>query len=369
MLVIVARAFAVAFLAAAAAGAQDTRAWLDAGASSVRYADDVSASSLTLSPGVRVAGARAAFGAFGLVTKSSGASTLSGTVYGSVTPFSAGRVSMELGGSGGGSSHSDGTATGQVLGTGRLYLNAKRGGAWIGAGVGQTSDGATWRGLAQGNLGAWMASDATAGILTVLPTSVEGSIRYTDAMVTVQRYLARMELSASLGSRFGDPIPSLVSDRVWGHASATAWLAPGVGIVASGGTYPVDFTQGFPGGRYVSLALRLQRARTRPDVAATPAAASASMVRAFQARRAGAQLELRVLAPNARSVEIAGDFTRWEPVALRPEGNGWWSTSRAMSAGAHELSVRADGGAWEAPPGLVAVRDEFGGHAGVLVVR
>ena len=69
---------------------------------------------------------------------------------------------------------------------------------------------------------------------------------------------------------------------------------------------------------------------------------------------------------------FAGCYREWERMVtlkpLTPVGGGWWSTSRAIGSGAHEMNVRVNGGAWEPPPGLVAIRDEFGGTTGLLVI-
>jgi hypothetical protein len=40
-----------------------------------------------------------------------------------------------------------------------------------------------------------------------------------------------------------------------------------------------------------------------------------------------------------------------------------------IAPGRYQTNARVDGGPWVAPPGLVAVHDEFGGVFGVLVVR
>jgi len=78
---------------------------------------------------------------------------------------------------------------------------------------------------------------------------------------------------------------------------------------------------------------------------------------------------IRVHAPNAMSVEISGDFTLWQPVAMSRSSGGWWTLQRNLAAGSYEVNVRADGGEWLAPPGLPALRDEFGGVVGVLTIN
>jgi hypothetical protein len=354
---------------AGAAGAQRARLGVDLGTSSVRYADSIQVAALTVTPAFDLAGRAAFLSGSGTLSQSSGAQTFSGTAFGGIAPQLSSRYSIELGGAFGGSSHSDGSRTGQMLGSGRLYVSGGGLGAWGGAGLGRTWDGTKWRGLVQATLGAWLGRPAGSVVVNVSPTSVDDSIRYTDGILTLQRPGDRVALSASLGARFGDPLPSLVTDRLWGSVSGTLWVQPFAGIVASAGTYPVDFTQGYPGGRYVSLALRLQRerARTLPEVRL--AGAPASNVRAFEAQRAGSSVRIRVHAPGARTVELAGSLTQWAAVQLVSEGNGWWSTSRTATPGHHEITVRVNGGAWEVPPGLPVLRDEFGGVAGLLVVR
>ena len=63
-----------------------------------------------------------------------------------------------------------------------------------------------------------------------------------------------------------------------------------------------------------------------------------------------------------------GDFTDWEPVALR-RADGRWTLELALAPGVHRLNVRVDGGEWRVPPSLTGVDDGFGGRVGLLVVR
>lgn len=75
-----------------------------------------------------------------------------------------------------------------------------------------------------------------------------------------------------------------------------------------------------------------------------------------------------VVARGAASVELAGDFTSWEAVALSREGNSW-RLAWPLAPGTYRCNIRIDGGAWVVPDGMVAARDEFGGEVGVLVVE
>jgi hypothetical protein len=82
----------------------------------------------------------------------------------------------------------------------------------------------------------------------------------------------------------------------------------------------------------------------------------------------GGQVTLRVTPVGAaRQVEVMGDFSEWQPLALERRG-GAWERALALSAGPHRVLVRVDAGPWQ-PPGNVAVaNDDFGGTVGLIVV-
>jgi len=73
--------------------------------------------------------------------------------------------------------------------------------------------------------------------------------------------------------------------------------------------------------------------------------------------------------PDARQVELMGSFTDWAPVRLTSTAPGVWSFNVFLAPGVHRVNIRVDGGAWSVPPGLTAVRDEFGGEVGLLIVQ
>ncbi|MBU8922609.1 MAG: hypothetical protein KOO63_12395 [Bacteroidales bacterium] len=47
---------------------------------------------------------------------------------------------------------------------------------------------------------------------------------------------------------------------------------------------------------------------------------------------------------------------------------GHWQVNLKISSGTHRISISIDGEAWEAPPGLTPVNDEFGRTVSVLVM-
>jgi hypothetical protein len=353
--------------------AQGTTLAIEVGSARMRFADSIDATTVSVAPAVRVVAPRGSFIASGTFSQLRGASSNSGVLDGTWSALARGRWTGEIEGVAGGSAHSDGTRTGQLLGLTRLHVAATSRGAWLGGGMGRTWDGA-WRGVLQGDVGGWLVNGASSLTVSLSPTVVDDTIKYSDTFIAGHRESSRWELDASLGIRAGNQLPTLPANRsTWGSVGATWWATPRFGVVASAGTYPVDFTQGFPGGQFVSLSVRLRSPVIvwRPPLAeatATPA----DRVSSIEARRVSGgsdQHRIRVFAPGARNVELSGDFTLWTPVALTSEGRGWWTATLPISRGTHEVNVRVNGGPWRAPPGLAALDDEFGGTVGLLVIR
>lgn len=352
------------------AAQQSSGSSLDISSSRMRFADSIDASAVSLTPAFRSSGSRGSFSGLGTYSQLSGWWSASGLADATVILARTRFLSAEAEGIAGGSQHSDGGRTGQLLGLGRLHLASPARGIWVGGGGGNTWDGA-WRAVVQGDAGAWIASDASSLAVRLSPTMVDDTIRYADTFLAARHETFPWELSVTLGARSGDRIPTLPANRnVWGSVGAVFWMARSAGLVAGAGTYPVDFTQGFPGGRFVTFGLRFRSGTNAAPAPAARAARGAEAVRAFQARRtAGSSHSIRIFAPEARSVELTGDFTEWRAVPLRSDGRGWWTATFAIPNGIHELNVRVNGGDWLVPPGLTSAKDEFGVVTGVLVVR
>jgi hypothetical protein len=206
--------------------------------------------------------------------------------------------------------------------------------------------------------------------LSLTPVAMGDSIRYADGQLSVSQQGGRLELAAVAGGRIGDQLQSLGgTTRVWGNLSATVWLKPRIAMVVGGGNYPIDPTQGFPGGRYVSVGLRFSQSARLVATPIPTAVEPGAAVAKFEVEESSGSVTFRLLAPRAHSVEIAGDFSSWDPIQLSPAANGWWITTRALSPGKYQMNLRIDGGKWTAPPGLLGMLDEFGGSVGLLVVR
>jgi len=381
------RRISLGFLALAAfplvAGAQLTGASIDLGGLTMRYADSVDATALALTPAFWAESSLTSFALAGTLSQfASDGWSAQGAAAGSVFTRRIGSLLGELEGASGGSAHNDGSRTGQILATARAHFAGAERGVWAGGGLGRTWDGFTWRSVRQGEAGAWTSMGAVTALASVTPVVVDDSVRYTDAQLSAGVNLRHFELTASGGFRGGGRLPTLGGTaKSWGSASVTGWIGSRIAIVASAGTYPVDLTQGFPGGRFASLSVRLGARRFAPSLSQVsqvslvdgiPPASGAgpSTATVFELRNVGGGArEIRVLAPSASSVELMGDFTDWAPVRLTLGGEGWWSVRLPIAVGIHEINLRIDGGAWITPPGLMSRSDEFGGSVGLLVVR
>ncbi|HSQ30701.1 MAG TPA: glycogen-binding domain-containing protein [Gemmatimonadaceae bacterium] len=351
--------------------AQRVSSSIDVGGSSMRYADSISSSGPSISPSFSLDWARTSLDATGTYSHLGGGSSTQGTVSGSFFTPSAGVLLGEFFGSAGGSAHQDGARTGQTLALARAHAMSASGGAWVGGGAGRTWDGSTWRTVLASEAGAWLSKRGLSVVGSVAPTQVADTIRYVDTQLSTRWVSPKLELGASVGVRGGAHSAALGgTGSNWGSVALVTWLVPQMGIVLDAGTYPVDLTQGFPGGRFASLSLRLRTSPARTDRSvAQDDPASAPGVSSFSLEPGSSGQTIRVRAPNARNVEIMGDFTQWRPVALERDGEGSWLLGVRIGPGTHQINVRVDGGPWMVPPSLPAITDEFGGSVGLLVVR
>ena len=347
---------------------------LDVGGAAVRYDDSVNVTATTLTPRLRFDHGRVAGSVIGTLSSFlEGGWTGHGALDVSVLSGAVGPLRLELGGEAGGSVHDDATRTGQYLGRARLHLGNGTRGVWAGTAGGRTWDASLWHPVVQGDFGAWARIGRVQLFAMVTPSAVGDSLRYTDAQGAVRWDGRRVELALGMGARSGDRFAR--ESPTWGSVAATLWFTSRVGLVAAGGRYPVDYTQGYPGGRYVSLAVRLGG---RPH--ATLALSShVQAARTLSSRTAGPRLEtaplpngrqvIRVHAPGAQIVELMGDFTAWQPIALTPAANGWWTTMLAIEPRVYQLNVRVNGDAWDVPAGVLETVDEFGARVGVVDLR
>jgi hypothetical protein len=346
----------------------------------LRYADTLSAKAVTVTPRFLADWPNALVDASGTISQfTSGGWSTQGALSGSLFTAKARDLLGELGGFAGGSAHQDGTRTGEIIGDGRLHFVRQSGEFFVGGGGGVTSNGSTWGSVLEGEAGVSVNLAPVGASLTISPVLVRDSIKYTDGQLSLSWTNERLDLGALIGTRVGNQLTNLnANTKSWASFSAAAWMTPHLALAAGGGTYPIDPTQGFPGGRFVSLSIRFATGR-HPN--ALPSGAEQNPlesrpadiplgISSFSAVRSGAGLiTLRVNAPRAQLVEITGDFTNWAPVRLQSSGDGSWSTALPLGSGKYQMNLRIDGGAWIVPPCLLSMLDEFGGSVGLLVIE
>jgi hypothetical protein len=354
---------------AAPAFAQHPRFSVDAGALNMQYADSVDANAIAVTPSLWIDTRRASLITIATLSEFSGGGwSAQGSAVGSLFTRKRKLFLAEFEASAGGSTRNDASRTGQLLGIARAHLSTATRGAWIGAGFGGTWDGVEWRNVLQGEAAAWVAVANASASLSATPVVVDDSIRYTDTQISGALNFSRVDLDASAGFRGGSQLPTLGGTaKSWGSASITGWITSHIALVAGAGTYPVDLTQGFPGGRFASFSIRFGSRRFSPSREPKAEPMSPSLLTLRNAGEGKRQIRIRL--PAASTVEIMGDFTDWAAIALQQEENGWWSARLPIKAGIHEMNVRIDSGSWTVPPGLPRKSDEFGGSVGVLVVE
>lgn len=367
-----------AFVVAAKAWAQPVRASVAIGAAQVEVVEQPVFTSTTVSPAlvlqspwalVSLQGTLSRVGSVGWSRQGNAVASL----YSAVTRDG---VMFEATGSYGGSAFPGGAATAQALGGVRVHRIGTSGDAWFGGSAGAMSDGVAWRGVRQVELGGSLERRTGSLSGVVSPTVTDDTLGYTDLLGVYTTSLGGLDLTLSAGGRLGAALPIVGGDRrVWGGLGTQFWLAPRTALQLGIGTYPVDVTQGFPAGRYASIALRVgalrslnasSRAAARDG---TRVARAAGVTEFALSRARDGRVLVRVRTDAARRVELAGDITAWDAVELAANADGWWEISLpAPLTEVIEVALRVDGGVWIAPPGTEAVVDEFGGASGRVVV-
>lgn len=357
---------------------------VDAGAASVQYDEYLRTQAVTVSPAGRLDLPRGSVVARGAWSRyESGNSSFQGLLAGNLLVPVGARLQAELGALGSSTYYGaaadyyadGGERAGSLLGELRLHLSGDARGAWAGLTGGAVTDGFDRRTYWQGELAAWRRVRSVTVSAQARPTWASGQ-RFTDAEVTARWWIRDVELSGNAGTRAGDVA---MGARSWLELGAVAWMLPRLAIVAAGGRYPADVAQGVPGARYATLALRIAthpppriEATARPTTTRAPSLALLRLLPpagAFTSRLlADGRVLLRVRAPEAAQVELMGDFTNWEPVALARAEDGAWERAFALAPGTYRFNVRRDGGAWEVPPGVSALDDDFGGRVGLFIV-
>lgn len=206
-----------------------------------------------------------------------------------------------------------------------------------------------------GNLAAWYGN-------AIATTHIDTARRWQHDLSSSTTVIAgRAEVSVDVGLR----VRNWIMREHWASVAANWRLDERLTLIGSLGSYPSDRVRSLPGARFATIGLRVQRGRSpfedffrAPDL---PAFRIDTL--------GGGGRVVRIRAPRALHMELTGDFTDWTTLPMRQGEHGEWELILPIAPGTYRVSVRADGGRWRAPPGLVPVLDEFGSESAVVVVR
>jgi len=364
--------------------AQWLRSSVGLGAVSVRYAETLETTMVSLTPTLSWLSTHGIVTVTGVLASASVQGVMAAALTTSFDAPVAADLAVQTGGS-----RTNEAITRQARVTGRVQLRASRAGLWLGTGVGRVTDGSNASATRVHDLGAWLDFGDVGVTLVRLPTMAGDTVRFADTELGVRWEWQRLTVDATMGWRSGTARVSGIDDPgTWRHATGTLRLSDRVAVVAGVGSYPLDLLQGFPAGRFSTVSLRFTPPSTpravapgrtsQDDTAARGAPTSPATSVASRAVGGVSTLivrtlddgrrRLRVRAIGAATVELQGSMTAWEAVPLVAEGDGWFAVDLELPAGSHEVVFRRDGGRWGVPPGLAVRVDEFGVETGVVVI-
>lgn len=88
----------------------------------------------------------------------------------------------------------------------------------------------------------------------------------------------------------------------------------------------------------------------------------------YSARNSHRPVSFFCAAPNAKTVEIAGDFNDWQPFPMTRSVDGWWHTQLELTHGHHQYRFLVNGQPMLDPHATGIVRDEHGERVSLVAV-
>lgn len=352
-------------------------ATMDVGLTDVRYDGFLPSTAASVSPMFQLQRPRLFLFARGTWLRfESGRHSLQAGASGSFFPAPMGRWRFELTGNGGASRYADFAGFSHLLAGPRLHLAGERQGVWIGGTFGTTSFGGEQRSVTALASGAWAQRFGATWLLSATSTRV-GDTSYVDFGGATHYEVGRLMFDGSLGVRSRSQGGG---HGVYGEATGTFALGTWVSLVLAGGRYPTDPTRGSVAGRYLGLGLRFSAVpRRRADARAARRSGLSGFGSADPSDTPLPSAELQpcdcvggrltIVAGTAAVVEVSGDFTDWEPVALAPSDRpGTWRFAAPIPPGTYRFNIRIDRGEWIVPAGVTRLEDEYEGQVGLLIV-
>ena len=181
--------------------------------------------------------------------------------------------------------------------------------------------------------------------------------RYSGVDANVALSVSKLDLTGGV-RRWTSPVEGV---EYGGHAGIGYALGDAAYLQAVVSRSISDPLYGVAGDLAVSagVSVSIGKRRLGPPVPATVGAAS----------ERGRVVRFVFERGDARSVAVAGDFSKWEPRAMQRDAKGVWTLETVLAPGVYHYSFIIDGETWTVPanaPGLVD--DGFGQKNATLVV-
>ncbi len=197
----------------------------------------------------------------------------------------------------------------------------------------------------------------SAGVAGGAHRSAGGTFRSIGARVVAGGHFGALELRVD---RWSTPEGNLNTGGLAFHLPLGGWVLRGVG----GRPEPDPLLLAEPGRQATGVLVgrRIYRKTAEPS--------RRYLYRLVDESEAGARVRFSVQAPDPGSanVQLLGDFTLWEPVAMSA-GQGHWTVTVDVPPGTHHFGFLVDG-AWYLPDDAAdAVPDEWGRRSATLVIE
>lgn len=183
-----------------------------------------------------------------------------------------------------------------------------------------------------------------------------GDTLVVDQTMNAAVVVGPVTLAGSAGRRSA---PS--GNETFGSGTLALDVSRGVALNVGGGRYPSNVLTGAAGGTYLTVGLSLR-------VGGGGAAHGLPAPRGVLPGAVGTT-RLSIEAPDAQTVDVAGDWNDWTPIPAQRADNGVWYADLRIPPGQYRYAFRIDGHAWRVPRGAVAVDDGFGGQSAYVTVR
>jgi hypothetical protein len=177
--------------------------------------------------------------------------------------------------------------------------------------------------------------------------------RSVDRNVSIAISQHRVTIAGLLGARDEGS-----TRQTFGAASASIAMNANVALEVGGGTYAGNRLLNTPAGRFLHLGVSLRSgART----------SGMPRVKGVAAPLAG-MTRLVLRDSRAQRVDVAGDFTNWNPIAAKRASDGLWYVDLRIPPGQYRYAFRVDGSTWKVPEGVAVSKDDFGGQSAWLTI-